>query len=87
MTEPDPILQRRAHFALAADWGKRLGYGMFLVATVAFIVGSVTSFDNGSGWLMIASLLAGSLLLLPAIIIGYAVKAAYRDDLGLPSGH
>lgn len=93
MTDPlpvdpaDPILVRRAQFSAAADWGKRLGYIFFLLAMVAFFVGLFTDFNDTWGWIVIGCLLAGSVLLLPAIIVGYAVKAAYRDDLGLDSGH
>lgn len=83
----DPIMIRRARYALATSWGKRLGYSLYLVAIAAFVVGLVTSFANGSGWLMIAALLIGSAFLLPAIIFGYAVKAAERHDLGLSDGH
>ena len=85
--EPDPILVARARYATASGWGKRIGYGLFVVAIMAFFVGLSTSFNDIWGWLMIGSLIAGSLFLLPSIILGYAVKAAHRDDLGLPSGH
>ena len=54
---------------------------------VAFFVGLFTSFNDAWGWIVIGSLILGSVFLLPTIIIGYAVKAAYRDDLGLDSGH
>ena len=87
MSQPDPILERRARYAAASDWGKRIGYGLFVVSIISFFVGLLTSFGDVWGWLMIGGLVAGSLFLLPAIIIGYAVKAAHRDDLGLPSGH
>ena len=87
VSDHDPILERRARFAAAASWGKRIGYGLFVMAIAAFFIGLFTSFNDAWGWLMIASLLLGSAFLLPAIIIGYAVKAAHRDDLGLPSGH
>ena len=86
-TEDDPILARRAQFGAAADMGKRLGYSLFGIAMVAFFVGIFTNFNDVWGWIVIGSLIAGSVFLLPAIIIGYAVKAAYRDDLGLDSGH
>lgn len=86
-TDHDPILERRARFSAAADWGKRVGYALFLAAMVAFFVGLITGFNDTWGWLTIGCLLAGSVFLLPAIIVGYAVKAAYRDDLGLDSGH
>ncbi len=83
----DPILIRRAQLSTAADWGKRIGYSLFGLAMVAFFVGLFTDFNDTWGWLMIGCLLAGSVLLLPAIIVAYAVKAADRDDLGLDSGH
>jgi hypothetical protein len=87
MSDTDPVLARRAQFAAAAQWGKRIGYTLFVAAMVAFFVGLFTDFSDVWGWLMIGGLVAGSVFLLPAIIIGYAVKAAYRDDLGLDSGH
>ncbi len=83
----DPILERRAQFSRGADLGKRLGYTAFLVAMIAFFIGIFTGFNDTWGWIVIASLLIGSLFLLPAIIVGYAVKAADREDMGLPSGH
>jgi len=85
--EHDPILAKRAKFSAAADWGKKLGYSLFGLAIVAFFVGLFTNFNDTWGWIVMGSLIAGSVLLLPAIIVGYAVKAAYRDDLGLDSGH
>ena len=87
IAEEDPILAKRAQFSTAADWGKKLGYSLFGLAMVAFFVGLFTSFNDAWGWIVIGSLILGSVFLLPAIIIGYAVKAAYRDDLGLDSGH
>ena len=87
LADDDPIMVRRRKFDRFANTGKRVGYLLFLLAMVAFFVGLFTSFNDVWGWLMIGCLLAGSALLLPAIIIGYAVKAAQRDDLGLDSGH
>lgn len=86
-SDDDPILARRQQFSDAADWGKKIGYSLFGVAMIAFFAGLFTSFNDAWGWIMMGCLIAGSVLLLPAIIIGYAVKAAYRDDLGLDSGH
>lgn len=83
----DPILARRAQWERFANTGKRLGYTLYLVATIAFFIAIFTGFNDFWGWIVIGSLLAGSALLLPAIIAGYAVKAAHRADLGLPDGH
>ena len=87
LADDDPIMIRRRQFARFADTGKRLGYLLFLTAMVAFFVALIAGFTDTWMWIVIGCLLAGSALLLPAIIIGYAVKAAYRDDLGLDSGH
>jgi hypothetical protein len=83
----DPVLVRRARIARAVAIGQRVGYGLFGVAVVAFFYGLATDFTGGVGTTIIAALLIGSLILAPAIVFGYAVKAAEREDRGLPSGH
>lgn len=89
MTEPadDPILVRRAHIARAVAIGQRLGYALFGLATVAFFYGLVTEYTPGLVRIIIGSLLIGSGVLAPAIVFGYAVKAAEREEQGLSSGH
>ncbi|NCY15891.1 MAG: hypothetical protein EBX39_03820, partial [Actinobacteria bacterium] len=59
---------------------QRIGYAMFAVAVVAFFIGFVTGFTDGVVTLIVAMLIAGSVLLAPAIVAGYAVKAAERED-------
>ena len=46
----------------------------------AFVFGFVSGFDGLVGTLVVASLVVGSIILAPAIVFGYAVKAAERDD-------
>lgn len=84
MVTPDPIRARRARMAGLARAGKRGGYTLFLVAIVAFVVGAATSFPRALVQLVIWSLAVGSLLLAPAIVIGYGVKAAEREDRAQP---
>jgi hypothetical protein len=76
----DPVRARRARIARLVELGQRIGYGLFGVAIVAFVVGFVSGFDGLVGTLVVASLLVGSVVLAPAIVFGYAVKAAERDD-------
>lgn len=76
----DPIRERRARIARLVEIGQRLGYGLFGVAIVGFVVGFATGFDGASVTIVVASLLAGSAVLAPAIVFGYAVKAAERED-------
>jgi hypothetical protein len=83
----DPLLARRARIATAVSVGQRLGYGLFLVAIIAFAVGALSHFTPLLVNIVVGALLVGSLVLAPAIVAGYAVKAAEREDRGLSSGH
>ena len=76
----DPVRERRARIARWVAIGQRLGYGLFLVAIGLFVVGFATGFDGLVGPTIVACLVVGSLVLAPAIVFGYAVKAAERDD-------
>jgi hypothetical protein len=76
----DPVRQRRARIARWVELGQRIGYLLFGVAVVAFVVGFVTGFSDGFVAVIVTCLLVGSLILAPAIVFGYAVKAAERDD-------
>ncbi|MGY6501292.1 MAG: hypothetical protein ACXIVQ_10435 [Acidimicrobiales bacterium] len=80
MTEADPVLARRARIARLVEVGQRTGYGLFGVAIVVFVWGSVAGFSDLTTMLIIGSLLIGSVVLAPAIVFGYAVKAADRED-------
>ena len=76
----DPVLERRARIARWVSLGQRLGYGLFLAAIALFIVGFAAGFDGWIGTTIVGCLIAGSLVLAPAIVFGYAVKAAERED-------
>ena len=80
MTEPDPVLLRRARIARVAELGQRVGYGLFGLAIVLFVVGFVAGYSDLLVVLIVASLGVGSAVLAPAIVFGYAVKAAERED-------
>jgi hypothetical protein len=58
----------------------RLGYLCFGIAIVTFVVGFIVSFNAAVSAIVVASMIVGSALLAPAIVLGYAVKAAERDD-------
>ncbi len=76
----DPVRQRRARIARLVAVGQRVGYALFGIAIVAFVVGFVSGFDGAVGTIVVASIVIGSIVLAPAIVFGYAVKAAERDD-------
>ena len=79
---PGPPIRfaRRAQIARLVSIGQRVGYSLFAVAVVAFGVGFAAGFTYGVVVIIELCLLFGSLLLAPAIVFGYAVKAADRDD-------
>ena len=76
----DPVRQKRARIAHLVSIGHRVGYSLFAIAVVAFGVGFAAGFTSGVVVIIEVCLLFGSLLLAPAIVFGYAVKAADRDD-------
>jgi len=79
--EPDPVLVKRARIARLAALGQRIGYALFGIAIVLFIVGFVTEFTNVLVTAIVVCLIVGSAVLAPAIVAGYGVKAAEREGL------
>lgn len=77
---PDPVRERRARIARLVGVGQWTGYALFGLAIVAFVIGFITGFDRGVGPLIVGCLVVGSIVLAPAIVFGYAVKAAERED-------
>jgi len=76
----DPVRARRARIDHLSRVGKRVGYGCYGLAVVAFFIGFATSYSSALVALIVAGLVVGSVTLLPAIIFGYAVNAAERED-------
>jgi uncharacterized membrane protein YidH (DUF202 family) len=76
----DPVRERRQRVARWTQLANRLGYLCFGVAIVTFVVGFIVSFNATVAAIVVTSMIIGSVLLAPAIVLGYAVKAAERDD-------
>ena len=79
-TPDDPVLEKRRRIAGLVALGQRVGYALFGVAVVLFVVGLVAGFGGAVTGGIVAAIVVGSLVLAPAIVFGYAVKAAERDD-------
>ena len=77
----DPVLEQRARASRLADLGQRIGYGLFGLALIVFFVGLIGNFTAGISTAIIVCVVIGSIVLAPAIVVSYAVKAAVRDDL------
>ncbi|MDG2111984.1 MAG: hypothetical protein P8N02_05155 [Actinomycetota bacterium] len=81
------VLQQRERMARIAQTGQRTGYLLFCLAIVVFVSGLLVGFTTAITTLIVVCLIAGSVVLAPTIVLGYAVKAADREDRGLPHGH
>lgn len=77
----DPVLVRRDRAARLAELGQRTGYTVFAVAIIAFLYGLIADFTDAVSNFIVVCLVVGSIVLAPAIVVGYAVKAAERDDI------
>jgi len=77
---PDPVRARRQQVARWSLLANRIGYLFVAVAVAVFIIGFVLGFTPPVVAIVVATLLIGCALLLPSIILGYAVKAAERED-------
>jgi len=77
---PDPVRQRRARIAKWTLLANRIGYLCFAVALAVFFIGFAIGFNGTVSAIVITAMVVGSILLAPAIVVGYAVKAAERDD-------
>jgi len=77
----DPILVQRAKALRIANLGQRIGYLLYGIAIIVFLIGLMTDFNGTVSAIVTFGVIAGSVVLAPAILAGYAVKAAVRDDL------
>lgn len=76
----DPVLQRRATIARWCGLGKRVGYLLYGAALVLFFVGLSTDFHGWIAATITACMVVGAVALIPAILFGYGVKAADREE-------
>jgi hypothetical protein len=76
----DPVRQQRARAERIARYASRAGYALIAIAIIVFFVALVTDFSATLAAIITATLIAGCVLLAPAIILGYAVRAAERED-------
>ena len=78
--ETDPVRVRRAQVAKWTLLANRVGYLFVAVAMALFVIAFAVGFSSTMATLVIVSFVIGCVLLAPSIILGYAVKAAERDD-------
>jgi hypothetical protein len=78
----DPVRRRREQVARLARLARRAGWSLFGLAVAVFVAGVVIGLTTLVVVHVVGSLVLGSALLLPAIIVGFGVTAAEREDRG-----
>lgn len=76
----DPVRARRDRIARWTLLANRIGYLFVALAMALFVIAFAVGFSPLMASLVIVSFVIGCVLLAPTIIIGYAVKAAERED-------
>ena len=77
----DPVRARRAQIARWTLLANRVGYLFLALAVALFVIAFMVGFSAPMATLVVAAMIVSFVLLVPSIILGYAVKAAERDDL------
>jgi hypothetical protein len=87
VSEPtdDPVLRRRELYRRLCEVGQRVGYSLFGLAIVLFVIGFLADFPEAVATAIVVCLIVGSIVLAPAIVFSYAVKAADKEDREGPS--
>jgi hypothetical protein len=76
----DPVRRRRERIRRVVSLANRTGYALLAVAVAVFFVAIATDFTSAKATVIAVTLVASCVLLAPSIVLGYAVKAADRDD-------
>ena len=77
----DPVRARRAAFARWTLLANRVGYLVLALAMTLFVMAFLFGFNATMATLVVICLVVSFVLLAPSIVLGYAVKAAERDDV------
>jgi heme/copper-type cytochrome/quinol oxidase subunit 3 len=76
----DPVRARREQVAKWTLLANRVGYLFVAVSMALFVIAFAVGFSPTMATLVTVSFVIGCVLLAPSIIVGYAVKAAERED-------
>jgi len=78
--DQDPVIRRRRQVERWTLLANRVGYLVLAVAVALFVIAFVVGFSAAMATLVIVCLVVSFVLLAPSIVLGYAVKAADRED-------
>lgn len=83
----DPILAKRAAILRRSGLAQRVAYLCFGASIVVFVIAFIAQFPAWMVTAVIGLLAIGSVLFIPAVILGYAAKAADKEDRGEKWGY
>ena len=83
----DPVQRRRESIRRLVGIGKRIGYGALLVAVIAFVIGAVADFPGWTVTVATIGLVVCCIALPGAIVFGYAIRAAEREERNASARH
>jgi hypothetical protein len=76
----DPVRRRRRQVERWTLLANRIGYLVLALAMALFVIAFAVGFSATMATLVVVCLVVSFMLLAPSIVLGYAVKAADRDD-------
>ena len=79
-TPEDPVLRRRRAVERWTLLANRVGYLVLALSVALFVIAFAVGFSSALAGAVVAALLVSFVLLAPSIVLGYAVKAADRED-------
>lgn len=77
----DPVRRRRQQVARWTLLANRVGYLVLALSMSLFVIAFAVGFSATMASLVVVCLVVSFALLAPSIVLGYAVKAAERDDV------
>jgi hypothetical protein len=77
----DPVRARREQVARWTLLANRIGYLVLALAMTLFVLAFLFGFTATMATLIVVCLVVSFVLLAPSIVLGYAVKAAEREDV------
>jgi hypothetical protein len=78
--DDDPVRRRRRQVERWTLLANRIGYLVLALAMALFVIAFAVGFSSTMAALVVICLVVSFVLLAPSIVLGYAVKAADRED-------
>jgi hypothetical protein len=78
--DDDPVRRRRRQVERWTLLANRIGYLVLALAMALFLIAFAIGFSSTMAALVVICLVVSFALLAPSIVLGYAVKAADRED-------